>query len=455
MSKGRCTIVVLVPHPSRRALLASAPPEWSSDRVGQPPTVALDSDFTTSACLTAVEALLGVQPRALRIDTRRRDPSGEPTLAVVDLEAIGPDAPSPFVWTDWATLPLDSLEPPELREALPRWIGRRELGPTIADPPWSVAGWFDRASHWMVERMAEMRTPAFEAPRIVYLWGISIILRAPSSLGPLFLKASAPVFGHEAAVTALLASVTPDLVTQVAAIEPDEDWLLMRDHGGRTLGDGTPETWARGLDVLAEIQHAWVGREQELVDAGVPVRSVAALAEALPSFADLEPLATELTGDDRTAWNESIGAFVDACHRLDAIGPASTLVHGDLHPWNVADTPEGPRIFDWTDAALSHPFLDLAVYATRPDDLALRHALRDTYLAHWTAQLSTAELKEAGDLAIVVGALHQVDAYVRILSSLDPDDRGDLAGAAGSWARAAVATLGDGIDLRRPGHADG
>ncbi len=455
MSKGDCTVVVLVPHPTRRAMLTSVLPEWSSDPVGRLPTLVIERDFTTSACLTAIEALLGVPPRPLRIDPRRRDADGDPTLVVVDLEAIGPDAPSPYTWTDWATVSLDALEPPELREVLPRWIGRRELGPTIGDPPWSVAGWFERASGWMVERMAELRAPAFEAPRIVYLWGISVVLRAPSSLGPMFLKCSGPVFAREAAVTAVLAGGTPDLVTRVAAIEPDKGWLLMHDHGDRTLGDAPPETWAPGLEVHARVQQAWVGRERELIDAGAAVRSLEALAEALPTIADLEPLETELTGDDRQAWNDSIGAFVAACGRLDSIGPAPTLVHGDLHPWNVADTPDGPRIFDWTDAAISHPFLDLAVYATRPKDLDRRRAVRDAYLARWTERLTAADLVEAGDLAILVGTLYQVDSYVRLLSSLDPDDRGDLEGAAGGWARAAISTLREGIDVQRPGHADG
>ena len=95
------------------------------------------------------------------------------------------------------------------------------------------------------------------------------------------------------------------------------------------------------------------------------------------------------------------------------------------------------------------------MYATRPDDVRVRRALRDAYLARWSEHLSAEDLAEAGELAITVGTLFQVESYVRILSSLDPDDRGDLSGAAGSWARAAVATLTEGIDLRRPGHADG
>ena len=455
MSKGECTIVVLVPHPSRRAMLVVPAPEWSSDAAVRLPSFVLDRDFTTPACLTAVEALLGVQPRALRIDPLRRDPDADPTLVIVDLEPIGADAPSPFAWADWASLPIATLEPPELREALPRWIGRRELGPTTGDPPWSIAGWFDRASRWMIERMVELKAPAFEPPRIVYLWGISVVLRAPSALGPMFLKCSAPIFRQEAAVTALLASATPDLVTRVAAVEPDAGWLLMYDHGDRTLGDADPTTWSSGLEAHARIQQAWIGRERELVEAGAPFRSLAALADALPDFADRSPMDVELTGEDRAAWDRSIDAFVAACQRLDAIGPPPTLVHGDLHPWNVAETPDGPRVFDWTDAAISHPFVDLAVYATRPADHDLRRALRDAYLAHWSSSLSADHLQEAGELAILVGTLYQVDSYIRLLSSLDPDDRGDLDGAAGSWARAAVVTLTDGIDLERPGHADG
>jgi hypothetical protein len=455
VSKGDCTVVVLVPHPSRPAVLTSPAPSWPPDAVIGLPQVILEREFTTRACLTAIEALLGATPRALRIDSRRRDADGDPTVVIVDLEAIGPDAPSPFQWTDWAELPLDLLEPPELRDAVPSWVGRRRLGPAVGDPPWSTPGWFDRASGWMVDRMAELHAAAFEPPRIVYLWGISIVLRAPSALGPMFLKCSAPVFHQEAAVTAVLAEATPDVVTRVAAVEPDQNWLLMFDHGEATLGDGPPEAWASGLEVLAGIQQAWIGREQALIAAGAPVRSVPALAEALPTMADLEPLEVELTGDDRAAWADSIGAFTDACARLDALGPAPTLIHGDFHPWNVAATPGTPRVFDWTDAAISHPFLDLAVYATRPPDLALRHALRDAYLARWAGHLSPEGLAEAAELAIVVGTLFQVQSYIRILSSLDPDDRGDLTGAAGSWANAAVEALTDGIDLKRVGHADG
>jgi hypothetical protein len=271
----------------------------------------------------------------------------------------------------------------------------------------------------------------------------------------MYLKCAAPIFRHEAAVTGRIAEVTPGQVVRVAAVEPAEGWLLMHDLGGRTLGQGAPATWAPGLVAHARIQQAWIGRTAELVAAGAPVRSLTDLADALPTLADGGPIAAELAGDDLAAWHRAMPGFIEACRRLDVLGPPPTLVHGDLHPWNVADTPDGPRLFDWTDAAVSHPFTDLAVYATRPGDPAMRRAIRGAYLACWADRLPAADLAEAGDLAIVVGTLYQVETYGRLLASLAPDDRVGLEGAAGSWARAAVGALHEGIDVRRPGHADG
>lgn len=443
-----CDIVVLVPHPERPALLTTA---RDATRL---PSTAIQGEYSVAAVVTAIETLLGGTAPLLRVSQRCSSSDGEPALVVADLETVGHDAPDGFTWTDWSGLRLDELQPVEGRDALPDWIRRREAGPTPLDPPWAHPGWFARASRWMVEQMDALGSPALEPPRQVYSWGISMVLRAPTADGPMFLKCGARVFAREAAHTALLAAATPDLVTRVAAIEPGEGWLLMYDHGPRTVGDDPPPSWATGLDVYARIQRVWQPRTDELARHGVEARSLRDLAGRLPALAETGLLASELTATDLAAWRAAMPRFIAACERLDAIGPAPTVSHGDLHPWNVAATPSGPRVFDWSDTAISHPFLDLAVYTTRPKEVDVRRALRDAYLAHWADELPPPALAEAGELAIVVGTLYQVELYVRILASLDPDDQGGLAGAAGSWARAAIQTLDEGIALRRPGHAD-
>ncbi|HET7072010.1 MAG TPA: phosphotransferase [Nocardioides sp.] len=73
--------------------------------------------------------------------------------------------------------------------------------------------------------------------------------------------------------------------------------------------------------------------------------------------------------------------MVDSCRRLDAIGPGPTLVHGDFHPWNITFGPDATRVFDWTDAAVSHPFVDLATFVFRTRDLSVRRRLVDTCVA--------------------------------------------------------------------------
>lgn len=439
-------IFALVPNPSRSAVLTTAD--------GVLPT-ATSTRSSTTDLLAAVEGRLGSLPRVLRIVVGPLDDQGDAEHRLFDLDTIGQDPPTGFRWTDTAALDLSQAAPVGLHEAIGRAIARHRNGPGPLDPPWSRPGWFDRASAWMVDRMAALGSPATAPPSVVYLWGISIVLRAESAAGAMYLKCSAPVFGREAAVTEVLAQVTPELVTRVAAVEPKEGWLLMYDHGGVLLGEGPPEGWPAGLDLLATIQHTWMARTGELAATGAAIRPLAELAETVERLGTHDAVSGQLSADERRAWDAAVPAFVTACRRLDELGPPATVIHGDFHPWNVTDEPTGPRVFDWTDAAISHPFLDLAVYAMRPDDVALRRAMRDAYLARWADQLEPAALSEAGELAIVVGTLYQVESYARIVESLGPDDIWDLGLATGSWARAAVESLREGIDLARPGHADG
>lgn len=447
----RCEIVALVPRPGRPEILVRA---GGADRLTLP-TTAIEGEFRTTAAVSAAEALLGPLPPVLRVGHRTSHSDGEPTFVAIELEAMGGEPPDGFAWAAWTRVLDAQNDGTAIRPALGAWIERQTTGPAPLEPPWAHPGWFARASAWMIARLDALGIGILAPPRLEYTWGISMVLRAPTSAGDVYLKATSPVFAREAVLTARLAEATPELVTPVLAIEPDEGWLLMSDLGGEPLGDLPDDRWEPGLEVYGQIQRAWSGRTLELATAGAETRALADLAEASRTLADHEPLADEFSPDERAAWIAAIPDLIRACERLDALGPAPTISHGDLHPWNVASTPAGPRIFDWSDAAIAHPFLDLAVYATRPKDVARRRALRAVYLEGWRTHLEPDALEEAGELAIVVGSLYQVESYRRILTGLVPDDRGGMQGAARSWALATLAALRDGIALRRVGHADG
>ena len=143
--------------------------------------------------------------------------------------------------------------------------------------------------------------------------------------------------------------------------------------------------------------------------------------------------------------------MVESCRRLEEIGPGPTLVHGDFHPWNVAFGAGTTRVFDWTDAAVSHPFVDLATYVFRTDDLAVRRRLVDAYVDAWsTAGSATGpaeSLREAAALSLVVGALYQLQTYRALLPSLMGNGADDgLADADLSWINRALTRHEQGLE---------
>ncbi len=95
--------------------------------------------------------------------------------------------------------------------------------------------------------MAAAGHPATYAPRVHYLWGVSVVLCAPSPDGACFLKCSGDIFRHEAITTRALAAQLTDAFPDVVAVDATEGWLLMRDLGAPELGEQVQSLWPEGL----------------------------------------------------------------------------------------------------------------------------------------------------------------------------------------------------------------
>jgi Ser/Thr protein kinase RdoA (MazF antagonist) len=211
----------------------------------------------------------------------------------------------------------------------------------------------------------------------------------------------------------------------VIGVEPDEGWLLMQDLGAAELGHQDPGLWYEGLVTLARMQQHWLGRASELHACGLPDRSLESLAAEVEAMAEDTTLLWRLPDALRDHWLATVPALLESCHRLADLGPEPTLVHGDFHPWNLVHGPEGTRIFDWTDAAVSHPFVDLATYVFRTKDVQVRRRLVDAYVEAWSRAMSPADARQAAELGLVVGSLYQVQTYRRLLPALMADGKDD------------------------------
>lgn len=439
-------MVVLAPSAHGPAVLVRAepgpPPSGSAPL--RLPTVTTEPEPGGPALVAALESLLG-PVTVLRANAVEWDESSDATLLLAEVEPLAAPAPPGLAWADLDAAAGELVEPRQTRGAVLRWIDERDGGWSPLRPPWSRPGWAGRAGAWMRERMAANGYADPGPVALVQLWGLSVVLSADSARGRAFFKSSSGLFRHEAALTARLAELTPELVPEVLAVDEDEGWLLMADLGGTETGErGAPE-WAAGLTAHAALQQAWEGRTATLLAAGAPSRPLDELADWVRAAHQDDGLMGRLGPDLREAWDAATPTFADCCRRLAEIGPEPTLVHGDLHPWNVSVGPGGVRVFDWTDGAVSHPFVDLVTYVPRIPDEASRRALLDGYLARWSDHLGPDELARAGELALVAGSLYQVRTYRTLLPTLLPDDQGSMRDGDLSWVRRSLRRLESGL----------
>ncbi len=150
----------------------------------------------------------------------------------------------------------------------------------------------------------------------------------------------------------------------MVATDDAENWLLMGDLGKTIIGDEPVAAGRLGsLRRPPSSDAGWVGP--------MSWRRPASSGAAWPSLPRRSRgcrscrCSPRCHPDPRDRLEAAIPRLVEACERLSAIGPAETIVHGDLHPWNVADVDGRPIVFDWSDSCIGHPFLDLATYVGR------------------------------------------------------------------------------------------
>jgi hypothetical protein len=235
-------------------------------------------------------------------------------------------------------------------------------------------------------------------------------------------------------------------VPAVIAIEPAENWLLMHDHGGRLVDREAESIWPEALGAFAMLQRSWVSWAAEIPAAGGQARPIELLVSTIPQLLDRDGFGSRLEPEMREAWIAATPRLVAECEALLAVGLPDTLIHGDLHPGNIVATSDAYVVVDWSDTAVSNPFVDLATFLVRTRDLDLRRRLVAAYVAAWDGFAGRAQLDEAARLGMTVGSVYQVATYLALLPALDAPDRAMFKGADVGWARRALDALERGFE---------
>ena len=422
----RSQLYAVVRHPSEpRVLMLRSDREWRLPRTLVPRAV-WAADATT--VVPALEQRLGTRIWFLRRLAWTEDKATQRIEGVCEVE------------------PADDWDPP----AHGRWVGRRELRrPPAARrgerrlltdyldtlerddvpeerSPWARPGWVVDVRAWLEREVSKLGRSLRGIEQVKH-WSISSVLRIETDGADLYFKVSAqlPLWVEEGSVTAMLAERFPGLVPVPLAVEPERGWMLLPAFDD-VIG------WYPPLDVHEELFRRFAGMQRRsaeitgelLADGCVDRRLDTLEARVDPLLGDSDAV-HRLTPDEVAELRRLAPELKEACRRLAACGVPYALVHGDLHPGNVARLKGELAYFDWTDACIAHPFFDLQSLQWQRDE-ATRAALLAAYLGAWEGVESPERLREAAALAAIVTPLHHAVSYQQIVANLEPEARPEL-----------------------------
>jgi outer membrane murein-binding lipoprotein Lpp len=338
-------------------------------------------------------------------------------------------------WIEFQELEYLKFANNELQQVLQTWftdINNSEI--PVQRVPWAKSGWFSSAVTWINSQLALLGLSSSAPIEQIKSQSRSCLLKVYTTTETIYFKAVHSVFSGEPVFTQILARFYPDYSPELLAVDPKQQWMLIRDFGGKLLSQTTNfATWEASLYLFAQMQVQAVNKANELLEAGFANRKIDQLVS------QIEPLLTNISAlqlsqnvsltdaeiEDLKALTPKIKAM---CHELSTGGIPQTLVHGDLHSQNIIVTDDRYIFFDWSDAAIAHPFFDAVFFLQQiekeiPEITNGRELLRKAYLEAWTIYLPMEQLIELFEKAYPVTALYHAIVSYEITQNLETSHR--------------------------------
>ena len=319
---------------------------------------------------------------------------------------------------------------------------------------WSSATWLAEATAWLDARLRDARITRTGAVEQPHLRPWSTVLRAPTTSGPVWLKAPGPGTTFEVGLYATLERLAPRDVLVPIAVDLERSWVLLPD-GGPSLEDRLEgEPLAQGLigalEQYGELQRRLAPHAVALLGLGVTDMRPAVMPERFEQALDVgASIATSHGSDEdrrRLAEVAALRPVVRAwCDELAASALPASLDHNDLHEGNVLGDPAGRmRFYDWCDSVVAHAlaaaFVPLRVIRQLlgvPSDDPTFLAARDRYLRVFAADAPGEDLVRTLELACRVARIARVLTWDRAVSVAR--ESGDPVGE--EWVTAPLQTL--------------
>jgi len=412
-------LYALLPHPDQPLVLAQSgaesialPSVAYNDRVWSPNTGVMQPLF---------EELIGAPVNILGWVAVHRDEEAHQVYRIHLLElrdgTLFPNA----LWQPLEKILEDIRVPDSLREGLALWQKEQHSG-IIPErrAPWAIPGWHAEVERWIANQIARLGRGALLSIEPIKSWSISCVLKVTTETGTLYFKVSRdlPLFVNEGVLLSRLAELYPDRLPMPRALAPEHGWMLLDDFGDSPVADAPLEQQARLMQDFARMQMDSSRKIEALLAAGCKDRRVQILLSQVEPLFDDELVLGFLTAEEREQLKQIAPQLRALIADLFSLPIPAALLHGDLHAGNVILHEDSLLYFDWTDAAVSHPFFDM-IHIFMEEDESKRTALQEAYLLTWEENYPKADVRGAWELAGALYGLYHAVSYQYIAHGIE------------------------------------
>lgn len=418
--KWRAVVDLIIPHPTQHQILIQQTnqqwrlPHASIEQVWGGPIGRMNEEM---------QQQFGIETTVVRQISERNDEAHHRVyhLYLLENHSVAWVPSDNLRWIGADELHQITLAHPAQSDELRASLHEIEIG---VIPPrrtlWERPGWLRLAAAWIESQLTQLGKPSTGPVEQVKHWCLSCILRVPTAQGLVYFKAAngSPLMVNEAVLTQTLAQFFPSVMPQPLAIDPACDWILLADFGAEIGWEASVETREAALTAFAQLQIASAVQVEELLVHGCIDRRLPVLAAQIEPLLNDGAMMSLIDGEQEQRLLASAPRLAELCTQMAQYKVPATLVHGDMHMSNVARRGEHFVFFDWSDASIAHPFLDM-IAILHEKDPATQSRLRDAYLTSWTIYEPMDRLLELWQLAYPLCALHQAVSYRAIAHHIE------------------------------------
>jgi hypothetical protein len=348
--------------------------------------------------------LLGTAATVLRVVDVVGGKSPAGGLVTYHVEVDAPPVADP----GW--LPVDALELAAIAAPHPRRAAYAEPGGPKRDLQWADAA------------LDAVGRPRTQSATQVKTWNLSCVHQIPTDEGPVWLKRVNGWQTPESVVIAAIAALDPDLVPTVLAADPDTARTLVEEARGQDCWSPDEATVEHAVRRWVAVQAALAtdADRSGLLEAGVPDWSLAHLEERLATALVDRP--GTLPPDEHAMLVELMAGLPARLEALAGTGLPNTLVHGDFQGGNWRSDGTNLILMDWSDAAITHPALDVVGLLSGLPAPRRRDTL-DRWAGLWRDAVPGCDPYAAAALAEPLHPLQAGLLYQDFLDHIEPSER--------------------------------